>query len=204
MNYTFEEHLKDKYETGVLWWPCKWYIQPNALSWGEWEKNEEFFKKNYPVQFFIRSTLPLWYHIKIAQPISECKYNVKGWIKNPRKEMRDKIFPVRWKDLTETIVDFHIETILEFVQKEKCFEYNDYTHTDEYKKFEVELKEWYYYVYVKRPAMMNSIDDLYHKSKDYSGFNETYKEVKKIEDNINLNDTNLCNWVIKNRDMFWV
>lgn len=202
--FSFEEHLDSEYEKRVWWWPFRWYVQPEALCIGGWEKNEEFFKKNYPVQFFIRRDFSIFFHTRVSMPLKEIKYNVKGYLRNPRKQMRDNLFPIRWQDLTETIVQFHIQTIIEFVDRENCFKYNDYSHTKRHKKFEKELKYWHNYVTVKRPALVESVDKAYENTPEGKPFSETYKDVMKIEKSMSKTDTKLCNWIVENREFFWV
>lgn len=202
--YSFEAHLKSVHEKRVWWWPCKWYIKPGALSMGGWEEHDVYFKKHYPVQRFIRDIIPLYTHVYFTQPLRHLKYTVKGWIRNPRKKMRDKLFPIWWQDLTETITQFHIQTIIEFVDREECFKYNDYDFTPEHAAFAIELKKWHEYATVKRPALEAAKDAAYDKGVKDGTFEDIMEKVREIDEQITTEDTNLCMFVILNRIRFWV
>lgn len=204
MKFAFSNHLDSgKFEKRVLWWPFKWYVPPTTLEWGEWEKEEAFFKKNYPVQYFFRETVVCWFSRYISHKYTDIKYNIKGWIKNPRKEMRDNLFPIRLNDLTDTIVNFHLEAVIEMVDREKCFEIADYNFTEEHKEFANSLKECHYYAKVTRPALLDKIDKAYDNLPENESYEVTYKEINKIESEIEEYDTKVCEWVIKNRKHFW-
>lgn len=203
--FTFEEHLASQYEVRKWWWPTKWYVEPEALAIGEWEHNDKFFKKNYPVQYFIKyKIIHNLFWVQVERIYSDVKYNIKGYFCNPRKEMRDKVFPIRWSDLTETIVQFHLQAVIEFVKNEKCFKYNVYNHSDEHKKFASELKDWFNYAYIRRPNMLNDIDIEYKNLPVDVPLAERYKKVDEIEEKMSELDKKLCIWVIENRQFFWV
>lgn len=202
--YSFEEHLTKKYEKTVWWWPCKWYIEPYALSFDGWEHNAQYYKSNYPVQYFLRRELPCLWNIRVVMPLRELKYEIKGRLRNPRKEMRDSVFSHRWQDLTYTIVNFHIQAVIEFVDREKCFDHVVYSDTEIHKKFERELREMYNYAKTGKGELEKSLDKAYERVDHSKHYEEAYKEVHTIEQAIEDHDTKLCQWVAENRQFFWV
>lgn len=206
MNYDFQSHLDNgKYEKRVWYWPFKWFVLPPALTSEEWSRCDCYFQHNYPVQYFLRDTLSIWFHCNIVYHYKEAKCNIKGYVSNPRNEMRNSVFPIRWEDLTETIVKFHLEAIIEFVEREKCFEFIDYSYDEEHKRFAAELKECYNYAKTGRQELLKKIEKTFKSIPLYSNasYSEMYKEVEALEKEIDLYDTKVCEWVIKNRKMFW-
>jgi hypothetical protein len=205
MNYDFQSHLDGgKYEKRVWFWPFKWFVEPYVLTGEEWDRCNCYFQHNYPVQYFLRETLGIWFHRNIVYPYKQVKWNVKGYICNPRKEMRKNLFPIRWEDLTETIVRFHLEAIIEFVEREKCFEHNDYSELEEHKHFAAQLKECYDYAKQGRKALHDKLEKAFDNIAKEGEYKVVYKEVNEIEAEIEMYDTKVCDWVIKNRKMFWV
>lgn len=202
--YSFEEHLSKKYEKTVWWWPCKWYIEPYALCFDGWEQSTKYYKCNYPVQYFLRRKLPCLWAVRVTMPLRELKYEIKGRLRNPRKEMRDNLFPHRCRDLTETIANFHIQAVIEFVDREKCFDHVVYSDTEIHKKFERELREMYDYAKTGRDELEKSLGKAYETVDHSQHYDQAYKEVHAIEQTITERDTKLCQWVVENRQFFWV
>jgi hypothetical protein len=202
--FCFEEHLKGKYEKNVWWWPTKWYIEPHALGLYDWKEADEYFKSNYPVQYLLRHEIAYSYNVRISMRLRDLKYKIKNTLRNPRKEMRDSIFPSDWSDLTESITKFHAEAVIEFVDREKCFETVDYSSDEIHKKFQTELLEMHEYAKTKRPELLEQLDKAYERVDTTKPYHEAYKEVHEIENEIKIRDTKLCHWVIDNRDFFWV
>jgi len=202
--FCFEEHLKGKYEKNVWWWPTKWYIEPHALGLYDWKEANEYFKSNYPVQYLLRHEIAYSYNVRISMRLRDLKYKIKNTLRNPRKEMRDSVFPSDWSDLTESITKFHAEAVIEFVDREKCFETVDYSSDEIHKKFQTELLEMHEYAKTKRPELLEQLDKAYERVDTTKPYHEAYKEVREIENEIKIRDTKLCHWVIDNRDFFWV
>ena len=173
----------------------KWYLpyllykEPFALEWKEWDKFYAYIKEEHPVQYFFRYTLNV-YLGQWENRFKDFYYKVKGYFFNPRKEMRDSLFPPHYVDLTHIISEFHFEAIREFVEKDKCFELNAYS-TREGKKFQKQLEAHYAYVTLERPVLNKNIFTTDRKI--------NVKNVKTLE----KKDKKLCMWVIENKDYFW-
>ena len=154
MLFNLQSYLEtQEHEKRVWFWPYKWFVYPYALSMGEWEKYDAYIKQKYPVQYFMRETLDKLFYLYIKRPFNKVRYTIKYLLRNPRKEMRKNVFPNRWVDLTETIVIFHLESIIEFVDREKALEYTCYTGSEDLQRFEKELKECYEYAKTGRKAL---------------------------------------------------
>jgi len=206
MKYILKEHLEsDDHEKRVWFWPFKWFTYPYALSRDEWDKYDGYIKQNYPAQYFIRETLKnRLFFLYVKAPLRKVKYTIKYTLRNPKKEMRDSVFPKQWVDLTETIVTFHLESILEFVDREKALECKYYSGSEETKRFEKELRECYEYAKNGRKVLEDKLTKAYENIPDEGTFEEVYKEVNEIEAHIDECDTMVCKWVIENRKHLWV
>ena len=203
-DYSFQSYIRGKHEKRVWWWPHKWYICPLAMESKEWDKQEAYVKAKYPVQYLIRETLQNFIN-RIRHRLVELKYDIKGRVINPRKEIRNKVFPHRWNDLTESIVIFHLEALIEFVDREKCFETINYDSDKSHKEFANGLKECYDYAKTVRPQWQKDLTAAYNLVPDNStsSYHEQYKDVNEIEAKMTEYDTKVCEWVIKNRSGFW-
>jgi len=202
---TFEQYVEsNEHEKRVWFWPCKWFVYPYALTSVDWIKFDSFIKNKYPVQYFLREKIDMWFYHYIAFPFKRTKTTIKYSIRNPRKEMRSKVFPRYWSDLSETIVIFHLEAIIEFVDREEGLTIIDYSSSKEQAQFQKELKECYEYAKTGRNAMHKKLNEAYSRVPDTGSYSEVYKEVNDIEKEIHEYDTKVCEWVINNRMYFWV
>ena len=84
------------------------------------------------------------------------------------------------------------------------FEHNDYSELEEHKQFAAQLKECYDYAKQGRKALHDKLDKAYNNVAKEGDYKVVYKEVNEIESVIEMYDTKVCEWVIKNRKMFWV
>ena len=190
--FTFEFWLnqpEDKRYEFKWYLPFLLYKLPYALAWGEWKKFDEYLKREHPIQFFFRDTLS----VKLGQienKFNRFYYKAKWLICNPRKEMRNKIFPAEYHDLPFIIEQFHFEVIKEFVDREKCFEYNSYEGRANL-KFKKQLEKHYNWIVNERKTFSKNIEDLRNK--------KWIKAVQKMQ----KRDTEVMNWVIQNRERLW-
>ena len=191
-------------ERRVYWWPFKWYIEPFSLEVGGWEWYDAYIETHYPVQFFLRDTLYFFFY-RWRRRYRDLKWKIKHRIKNPRKEMRDKVFPPEYRDLQEHIVEFHVQCVIEFVEREKCFENTDYDWCPEYQRFAAELREAYDYCKNGRTLLKNKLEEAWNRFDHQSDatFEVVYKEVNEQEAWNKECDTKLCKWVIENRESLW-
>lgn len=199
----FQDYVvSEKHEKRVWWWPTKWFVLPNVLTQNEWIVCDEYFKEGYPIQYFLRDLIPgLSYGIRFK--FDRVWYYVKGSLVNPRKRMRDRVFPVRYNDLDDIIVNFHMQAIIELVEGEKYFER---VAVEENDSFFRQLKECYEYAINGREELEKKLSEALNKveaAKIIGSYFEKYKEVNAIEKDIEMWDLKVCEWVIQNKKNFW-
>jgi hypothetical protein len=186
-------------ETKKVWfWPNETYVKPFALSMEDWEAFDNKVKKNYPVQYFFRNFLVVKYWI-LKRKINDFVWKLRHYVKNPRTEMRDIVFPSRYEDLPEII-----QIIKELVEREKYFEHFESQLKARNKRgqFERDLKKYYHYVTVTREEMTKEVADLLSKDNMLpfkKGSNLWTKKIKKIE----KLDEEMIIWIAKYRQYFW-
>jgi len=184
------------------YWPTGWYQAPFPMTLNGWSTWEEYVKVKYPIQYWFRE---YFYH-KLRHKyhfIKELKYRII----NPRREMRNAVFPSRWVDLVEIVPEFHFQVIVEYVEREKALENVDWnTNETNPKVLEVgkKLKEYYNYIKIERPFLLEKLDMAFFKL-DFTdpSFNTRYDRVDEIEKSIKDKDTELCIWVVQNRSYLW-
>jgi hypothetical protein len=191
-------------ETKKVWfWPNETYVKPFALSMEDWEAFDNKVKKNYPVQYFFRNFLVVKYWI-LKRKINDFVWKLRHYVKNPRTEMRDIVFPSRYEDLPEIIINFNIQIVKELVEREKYFEHFESQLKARNKRgqFERDLKKYYHYVTVTREEMTKEVADLLSKDNMLpfkKGSNLWTKKIKKIE----KLDEEMIIWIAKYRQYFW-
>lgn len=191
-------------ETKKVWfWPNETYVKPFALSMEDWETFDNKVKKNYPVQYFFRNFLVVKYWI-LKRKINDFVWKLRHYVKNPRTEMRDIVFPSRYEDLPEIIINFNIQIVKELVEREKYFEHFESQLKARNKRgqFERDLKKYYHYVTVTREEMTKEVADLLSKDNMLpfkKGSNLWTKKIKKIE----KLDEEMIIWIAKYRQYFW-
>jgi len=138
-------------------------------------------------------------------------WKARNHIRNPRKEMRKAVFPSQWWDLQAHIIEFHIQCIIEYVEREKCFEVISWSWNDEATKKGKELQEAYDYAKTGRAKLQKDIEAAWDKiplcdgkrSTTLEEYHELYKEVEAKEAWLEECDTKFCKWVIDNRGILW-
>jgi hypothetical protein len=148
-------------------------------------------------------------------------WKARHHIRNPRKEMRKAVFPSQWWDLQAHIIEFHIQCIIEYVEREKCFEVISWSWNDEATKKGKELQEAYDYAKTGRAKLQKDIEAAWDKIplRDLYPAEDPLRDIKKprtIEEQLELYsevntkeawlwecDTKFCKWVIDNRGILW-
>jgi hypothetical protein len=191
-------------ETKKVWfWPNETYVKPFALSMEDWEAFDNKVKKNYPVQYFFRNFLVVKYWI-LKRKINDFVWKLRHYVKNPRTEMRDIVFPSRYEDLPEIIINFNIQIVKELVEREKYFEHFESQLKARNKRgqFERDLKKYYHYVTVTRKEMTKEVADLLSKDNGFPFKKEPNLWAKKIK-KIEKLDEEMIIWIAKYRQYFW-
>ena len=199
-------------ELVVWYWPSPLYIKPYALSAGtdligEWTKFDEYIKKEYPVQYFFRDTV-IGFFQDIEMSFRRIKWKIKPYIQRERKEMRDKVFTRQYRDLDSIIVEFCMQCVIEYVDREKCFAEIEFDYSEKVKTFAAQLKECHAYATKGRQEILNEIEKAWEDvplmmSDLAQNKMDKYNKVTELETKLEEADTQVCEWVVKNRRQLW-
>lgn len=199
-------------ELVVWYWPFPLYIKPYALRAGndfigEWTKFDEYVKNEYPVQYFFRDTF-IGFFQDIEASVRRIKWKIYPYIKRSRKEMRDKVFIRQYRDLDSIIVEFCMQCVIEYVDREKCFDKIVFNYSNEMKTFAAQLKECHAYVTKGRQEILDEIEKAWEAvplvmNDIAQNKMEKYNKVTELETKLEEADTQVCEWVVKNRRQLW-
>ena len=215
MVHTVDEYKavpRQSRELVVWYWPFPLYIKPYALSAGkdlvgEWEKFDAYVKKEYPVQYFFRDTVAGFFW-NIETSCKRIKRKIKPYIHHPRAEMRDKVFTREYNDLDSIIVEFCLQCVIEYVDREKCFDQTLFDYSEKVKTFAAQLKECHAYATKGRQEILTEIqkawEDVPLMMSDLAQNKmDRYNKVTELEEKLVEADTQVCEWVVKNRRLLW-
>ena len=198
---TTEEWLKSprKERMPCKWyWPAGWYEAPFAMMMNDWDNWEKHIKREYPVQHWLRENFQYTF-----RHYYRAIKNLKRYIINPRRRMRNAVFSAQYMDLVDLVPHFHFQTIIEFVEVEKTFETTEWVGEGVIEKGK-KLKELYNYVKYERPFLLEKLSIAYERVEITDISDQTrYDRVNAINKEIKDRDTELCIWVIQNRDLLW-
>jgi hypothetical protein len=144
----------------------------------------------------------------------------------PRNKKVRASIPRTWADVTSLIVNVNFAMIKQFYEDEYLLGFVDWEGSSEgHKKFEQWLKEAYAYVVYKRPSLEAERDNSYPPSKPFSEWFEKktdengknvyqmipdelpyevrYKDVIRLEKEIEETDTKFLKEMIEYREYFW-
>lgn len=145
----------------------------------------------------------------------------------PKNKKIRAAIPRKWADISNLIVDINFAMIKQFYEDEYLLGFVDWEGSSEgHKKFEQWLKEAYAYVVYKRPSLEAERDNSYPPSKPFNEWFEEktvlengkkvyqmiddgvpyevkYKDVIRLEKEIEENDTKFLKELIEYREYFW-
>jgi hypothetical protein len=182
-----------------------WYKTPSALSWDDWESWRVNTRQQYPIQYFFREDVSLYFSIRWRR-IKDLKYKIKCFFFPKHQEIR-KAIPRTWTDLSDLVVDLNFAMILSF-KKEADESWVDWDGTEGHRKFKNWLDAAADWIQKARPELEKQRDNSYPPMgpfKDRSGktYDELYGEVNRIEKLINETDSNIIKQMIEYRDYLW-
>lgn len=189
-------------EHRVWYWPTKWYIEPYALEMSEWNKFRGYTQKEYPVQSFIRNDVDI-YFMRLKHKLRELKSCIKYRINHPRKEIIKNVFIPEYQDLDLIIVKFCLACIVEYVEKEKCFEHIVWDSDEDRAIAAHMIKEIYTYAKCTRPLLLQEIQMLWKNLPDKVSDMKEYDPINLKEQEVKDLDTKWCTWVVTHRDRLW-
>ena len=183
-----------------------WYSEPSAQSWDDWELWRKDIKKQYPVQYWVRETVPHWFAVRIKWPCRDMYWKIYRFFNPCHKDIR-KAIPREWNDISILIVDVNFAMILSFKKEadESCVDWNG---TPEHREFKNWLDSAVHWIKEGKPNCEAQCNALYPphplppELKDKS-YDELYGELNKVEKLIDETDANFLKQMIAYRDYFW-
>ena len=183
-----------------------WYSEPSAQSWDDWELWRKDIKKQYPVQYWVRETVPHWFAVRIKWPCRDMYWKIYRFFNPCHKDIR-KAIPREWNDISNLIVDVNFAMILSFKKEadESCVDWNG---TPEHREFKNWLDSAVHWIKEGKPNCEAQCNALYPphplppELKDKS-YDELYGELNKVEKLIDETDANFLKQMIAYRDYFW-
>jgi hypothetical protein len=143
----------------------------------------------------------------------------------PENQRIRKAIPRTWIDVTELVVSVNFEFIKAFYEDEYKADIVDWDATEQHKEFAKWLEESYEYITKIRPQLEINLQNAYPQHKNfYNLFKEIvdengkrmfqmvddgvpyevkYKDVIRIENEIENSDTEILTQIIKRRSYFW-
>jgi len=144
---------------------------------------------------------------------------------NPQNQRIRKAIPRTWVDVTEMVVTVNFEFIKAFYEEEFKADIVDWEATEKHSEFAKWLEESYEYVTKIRPQLEidlqnaypphRSFDEIFEPKTDENGrklfqmvddgipYEVKYKDVNRIEEEIEKRDTEVLTELIKRRAYFW-
>jgi hypothetical protein len=183
-----------------------WYDVPSSLTWEDWEKWRNDTRAAYPLQYWLRETVPHWFPIHIKWLYRELYWKVYRFFKPCHKDIR-KVIPRQWSDIANLIVDVNFAMILSF-KKEADESRVDWDGTDNHRKFKNWLDAAAHWVKEGRPNCVAQMEASYpphplpEHMKEYT-YDQLYGNVNHMQKLIDETDTNIIKQMIDYREYFW-
>jgi hypothetical protein len=143
----------------------------------------------------------------------------------PQNQRIRKAIPRTWVDITEMVVSVNFEMIKAFYEDEFKADIVDWEATEKHSEFAKWLEEAYEYVTKIRPQLEIDLQNAYPPSKpieemferipqedgttrmymkdDGIPYEVKYREVNRIEEEIEKRDTEILTELVKRRNYFW-
>jgi hypothetical protein len=188
-----------------------WYSVPNSLEWNPfneatgWSAWEKETRKNYPVQYFLRENVYMFFQRRWAQ-IKSIKYNIQCFFFPKHSEIR-KAIPRTWADITSLVVSLNFVMIISF-KKEADASCVDWDSTTSHREFKNWLDDAAHWISTQRPELEKQRDNSYpkyplvHDLEDCS-YDKLYGEVNRLESLISETDTRIIKQMIDYREFMW-
>jgi len=188
-----------------------WYKKPRSLEWNPhddtvgWSAWEKQTKKDYPIQYFFREDVCLYFSI-MWRRIKDFKYNIKCFFFPKHQEIR-KAIPRTWMDLCDLVVDLNFAMILSF-KKEADESFVNWDGTPQHREFKNWLDSAAHWIKEGRPnceaqrAACHPTYPLPPEMKDFT-YEQLYGNINQIEKLISETDSNILKQMIDYREYMW-
>lgn len=148
----------------------------------------------------------------------ELKFKVKCFFYSPHRWLYKVVPRTTYKDKYQIIEDVLYGSIVDFVEKEKCFDHIDWEYEESHRRVGEFIKDCYKWIKVNRPEIQNAIDKIQEDAwkKAFSGnlkeemnyyrlsYEEKYPGLNELERNIKEKDNYYLEHIVKYREYFWV
>lgn len=143
----------------------------------------------------------------------------------PQNQKIRKAIPRTWVDVSQLIVDVNFEFVKAFYEDEYKADIVDWEATEHHKEFADWLEKAYEYITKTRPQLQEDLTNSYPPHRDFDSwfkpivdengkkmfqmvddgipYEVKYKDVIRIENEIEKNDTEILTEIIKRREYFW-
>jgi len=192
----------------VWYWPHIWYIEPSSLpcnfeNFGvkgclsDWEKVKNFLKNEYPVQYFLREEVSLFFG-RLNRRFRDFSYPIKCAF-FPRNKNYSKLIPNTWQSADRIMESVIIEGFMSNISDEtiKCWATDKFSsHWREKAK---EARACRKYFAVDREKIKTQMELEWDNLSINKSFKVKYKKVNNLEKKLDDSDTKWLTWIIENR-----
>lgn len=210
--------------TRKCWWG-DYYLLPDSLAMNEgeltgdlplcseWDEFHRRIKKDFPIQAFFRITIADWFDT-IQRRTGDRYRDVRNWL-FPRQRWLMEGIPNHWMDKKTLSVDLLYKLVVHFVEVEDALNVINWDSDPETRTFKQGLIECYKWIKAGRPELMAQMETemagaagrRQHLYKTNGHGMETYKAIygsyDELEAHLEDMDTEMCVWIINNRQYLW-
>lgn len=209
------------------WWPFgPWYKTPFAMemevdSWfggkkNQWELLGIQLSHKYPIQYFIREGFWNFKFFLLCETVwwrtteNWRKYVIRTFDPlNP--ELRNVIPQREWQDKDVIVEDFLYQVIIDYVEREECFETICWTGDAKTAAAADMIKEIYTFAKAGRSALQEKISMALSNAHDKkvpdnfegNAYEYSYGEMIALEAELDRLDEKYLTWVVKHRKILW-
>jgi len=186
------------------------YRRPSSMLMGEWDKFEERILKEYPIQAYIREKVWGDYISPLGYKIKNIKYSIRNFIRPNHIRYRMSYLRHEYKEVDSIIEDGILALFRDFWYEE-CWPKTivDWQGDEEHKRIYNWMKETIDSIESKIPALQKKLEQAYKNvsnplyTNDNQSYNEKYKDVIRIEKEIEDLTTKILHEIIDNRHYLW-
>lgn len=209
MKYTNVSNVKDyeKLSFSERHFLGFWYRLPMYYEINNEETFEEYWKTNYPIQFFVRNTTD---NILITLEVWKDKIIDNTWRRLfPRNAWARKTIPHTYSDKTELIKNFLFASIIDFVENENI-DMTDWESNEKMSDARKRITLCYDFVKNQLPKQEQQIEKLLHET--YGGLelkdilnrpHDKEQELRKLEEKLEEDIQYYLTEIVQLRNYLW-
>lgn len=116
-----------------------------------------------------------------------------------------KIIGRKFRDKPELIAEWLYAAVIDFVEKEKCFEVTDWDCSEETRRLAAELREIYTWAKTGRAEFSERIRKsvVEVSMEDWLKSDVNWDEYNRLTDEMEQWDTRCLSWIVANRGILW-